>query len=63
MTEAEIWDKIIEYGIASEETLQVVTSINGYSVETLNDIIYAQTGYRDMKQLEHEDWLEEEEEE
>ena len=60
MTEAEIWDKIIEYGIASEETLQVVTSINGYSVETLNDIIYAQTGYRDIYQYLG---IEEEEEE
>ena len=45
-----IYDFIIENGLASEETLQVVTWINGYSVETLNDVIYATTGYRSMDQ-------------
>lgn len=45
-----IYDFIIENGFTSEETLQVVTAINGYSVETLNDVIYATTGYHSMEQ-------------
>ena len=52
MTTRETWDYIVESGIASEETLRVVTSINGYNEETLNDIIYATTGYRDIEQLQ-----------
>lgn len=46
-----LWDMIIAYGIASEETLQVVTDINGYNEETLNDVIYSLTGYRDIEQF------------
>ena len=45
-----IYNFILENGFASEETLQVVTNINGYSVETLNDVIYVTTGYHSMEQ-------------
>ena len=51
MTLAEQWDYLIENGIVSEETLRVVTNINGYNQETINDVIYAVTGYRDIQQL------------
>lgn len=47
----EMWDIFIEYGICSEETLQVVTSINGYSEETMLDILFATTGFRNFEQL------------
>ncbi len=53
--ENEIWDYILERGIATEETLKVVTSINGYSEEALNDLLYAVTGYRYMEQIEDEE--------
>jgi hypothetical protein len=53
--EQEIWDYIIDNSIASEEALTLITNINGYSVDTLNDVIYAMTGYRSMEQLEGED--------
>ena len=46
----ETWDFILEYGIANEEELQLVTNINGYNLETLNDIIYVRSGYEDMQQ-------------
>ena len=40
----------------SEEVLNCVTSINGYNEETLDDILYYFTGYRDIEQyLEYED--------
>lgn len=48
MTVETMWDIMVERNIASEETLLVVTSINGYSVETLLDVLYAVTGERDL---------------
>ena len=47
-----VWDSIINYGIATDDELQLVTSINGYSVESLNDVIYCRTGYHDIEQFE-----------
>lgn len=46
-----IWDAIIEYGIATEEELELMTAINGYNENTLNDVVYVRTGYRDIYQL------------
>lgn len=46
----EYYDYIIDMGIASEETLRVITDINGYSEETLDDVLYCQTTYRDLEQ-------------
>lgn len=50
----ELWNKIIEREIATEAELQLVTDINGYNEETLNDVIYARTGYRNIEQVEEE---------
>lgn len=46
-----IWANIIESGIATEEELMLITSINGYNIEALNDVIYSRTGYRDIEQM------------
>lgn len=54
MTVVDAWSYLIEHGIVSEETLQVVTDINGYSIETLEDVLYATTGERDFDDLEEE---------
>lgn len=52
----EIYNYLIETNIVSEEALNLVTNINGYNVDTLNDVIYCLTGYRDIEQyLECED--------
>lgn len=51
MSKDEMWDALLDMGI-SEETLQIVTDINGYSEETMQDILYAAFGYRDFDQLE-----------
>lgn len=45
----QMWDWLLDMGIATEEELQLVTDINGYSLETLNDILFARTGYRDQE--------------
>lgn len=52
--EMELWQKIEDYRIATYNEINLVVSINGLSEETLNDIIYARTGYRDIEQYEEE---------
>ena len=47
---SKLWDNVIEYSIATEEELQLITSINGYNETTLNDVIYARTGYHTIEQ-------------
>lgn len=47
----EIWDFIINNEICSEESARILTDINGYSVEVLNDLIYCQLGYQNIEQL------------
>ena len=53
-----MWDYLIDHDIATEQELQLVTSINGYNADTLNDVLYVRTGYRSIEQLE-DDVLEE----
>lgn len=50
MTVSEVWDKLIDMGVL-EQTLQIVTDINGYSKETLLDVLYAYSGYRNFEQM------------
>ena len=45
-----VWDFIIEYEIATQSELELITGINGYKLTVLNDVIYYKTGYRDMEQ-------------
>ena len=49
-----VWDYLIEYEIATEEELQLVTDVAGYSDETMNAVIYARTGLNDLEQLMEE---------
>lgn len=51
MTTSELWILITEYGIATDSEIDLVTDINGVSIKTLNDIIYARTGYRSLEQM------------
>lgn len=60
-TVEEAWDYLIESGLASEETLRVVTSINGYSLDTLESVLYALEGYHSFSQYLDEDEEEDEE--
>lgn len=52
MTVDEMWEKLVDGGIATEEEVQLVTSINGNNEEAMTDILYARTGYRSFDQLE-----------
>lgn len=48
------WDYLIEYEIATEDELRLVTDVAGYSDRTLEAVIYARTGYNDIEQLMEE---------
>lgn len=50
------YDYLIEYELVSEDTLNIITSINGYNEKTLDDVLYCVSGYHDIEQyLEYED--------
>jgi len=49
-----LWDELIGMGV-SEETLQVVSNINGYSKETMYDVLYAVFGERMFPSEDEED--------
>lgn len=44
-------DFIINNKICSEESVCILTGINGYSEEVLNSLLYYQLGYRNIEQL------------
>ena len=50
LTINEMWETLLELGV-SEQTLQVVTDINGYNEQAMKDILYSVTGYNDFNQL------------
>lgn len=45
-----LWDNLLDYGIAQEQTLEVATALGGYTVKTLNDVLYVLTGNRTFDQ-------------
>ena len=50
------YNYLIDTEIVSEDSLRLVTCINGYNEQTLDDVLYCLTGYRDLEQyLEAED--------
>ena len=52
-----LWDLLVNYELATEPTLQLVTRLNGYTLETLEDVLYALTGYHSYEQfMENERW-------
>ena len=48
----EKWGVLVDNGYFTQEELELITNINGYNVETLNDCIYARYGYRNLEQLQ-----------
>lgn len=41
----------IDAELFTEADMQLITNINGYNVQTLNDMLYARYGYRDLNQM------------
>ena len=50
----DMWMWLLDNGIATDEELSLITGINGLTIETLNDVLYYRTGYRDREQMEGE---------
>lgn len=48
----ELWDAIVNNGIATNAELELISYINGWRIETLKDVLYVRTGYRDLKEIE-----------
>tara|TARA_Y100000361_G_scaffold71017_1_gene62872 strand:- start:876 stop:1118 length:243 start_codon:yes stop_codon:yes gene_type:complete len=46
-----LYDLFIKYNVATSGEILLVCQINGRSVETLEDILYAKTGYNNIYQL------------
>ena len=53
-TTGQVWDLLLQYDIATENELKLVTTINGYNIDTLNDVLYARTGLRSIEQMINE---------
>lgn len=49
--ESLLYDFIVDNNIATVDEVELVTNINGYSEESLNDIIHCRTEYHDVPQL------------
>ena len=47
----ELWDYLIETGIATEDELLLVTSITGFSLDSLESVLYSRTAYRSLEQI------------
>ena len=50
MTKEMMWDCLVEMGI-SDESLQLITKINGYSERTMLDVLQAKFGVYSFDQL------------
>lgn len=53
-TTEQAWEYLTEYLGVSEQTLKIITAINGYNLETMQDVLYAVAGYKSFDQLESE---------
>ena len=51
MTWQTAYDRLTELGV-SEDTIAIVTSINGTSLDTMESILYAKFGYRSFEQMD-----------
>ncbi len=44
------WEVFTERGIATEDEINLVTDICGCTMQSMYDILYARTGYRNLEQ-------------
>jgi len=45
-----MYDEMINLELCSTDEIELVTGINGYKEETLNEIVYYKTGYNSLEQ-------------
>ena len=47
----ELWEYLLNTGIATENEMCLVTSINGTNLDSLESILYSRTSYRSLEQI------------
>jgi len=45
-----MYETILELEVCTFEELELVTSINGFNEQAMNDIVYVRTGYQKLDQ-------------
>ena len=50
----ELLDLLIEYSVATQEELEIMSYLDGYNVDAFNDVIYAITDYQLIEQIQGE---------
>lgn len=40
-----IWSELVEAGLFTDDELRLVTALNGYTEETLNNALFVRTGF------------------
>jgi len=50
MNTDQAYDFLTDFELATEQEIILVTKINGYSMEQLENILYVRTGYRSFEQ-------------
>jgi ribosome modulation factor len=50
--ESQLWNNLVSNEIATDAELELVTCINGYSVETLNSVLFTRTNFRSWESYE-----------
>jgi hypothetical protein len=50
-----VYTYLIDNELFTEKELELITNINGYSIDTLNACIYARFGYHSLEQLQEEE--------
>ena len=45
-----MYDTMLELELCTFEEIELVTSINGYNEQALDDIVYVRTGYNSLEQ-------------
>jgi hypothetical protein len=54
LTVNQLWYLLVKLELFTDAELKLLININGYSIETLNNAIYARYGYRDLEQMINE---------
>ena len=50
----ELLDLLLEYSVATQEELELMTCLDGYNVNAFNDVMYALDDYQLIEQLQGE---------
>lgn len=54
---SELFTYLVENELFTYDELKLLTDINGYNIQTLNDAIFARYGYRDLLALKESEEL------